>query len=409
MKYTYEEMKKLESQYGSPLYIFREDDFVRNYQDFLEKFISIYSKYQLSYSYKTNYTPAICKIVKDLGGYAEVVSDMEYTVARRLGYENAQIIYNGPYKGPLAEEHLLNGGILNIDNLQETERVCAIARSHPERCLEIGIRVNINIGQSFISRFGVDTDGEELDVVISKIKAEPNLKLAGMHCHIGQSRTIEAWSNRAEQMLALADKYFEQPPKYLDLGSGMFARMEPELAEQFCDDIPAFSDYANAVAAPLAKHYEKYPEKEKPVLFTEPGTTLINSYIDLIGKVDSLKYIKGRQFAVLNCSKDNIGDICKIKKLPIEILHASESQTRCTDMAFVGYTCLEHDVMYSGFFGDLSVNDFVVFANAGGYSNVSKPPFIAPNCAMIAKKDSGETRIIKRAESFEDIFMTYIF
>lgn len=409
MKYTITTLKELERQYGSPLYIFKQDEFIQNYHQFVECFQNAYSRYKLSYSYKTNYTPAICKVVKMLGGYAEVVSDMEYMVAKRLGYDNNQIIYNGPYKGKLAEEHILNGGILNIDNLQEVERVCAIARANPEKSLEVGIRVNIDIGQNFISRFGVDTDGRDLDIAIRKINEVSNLNLVGLHCHIGQSRTIEAWKRRVNQMLQLADKYFEKPPEYLDLGSGMFAKMERVLAEQFGSNIPDFSDYAKAVAEPIARHYAEYTENERPILFTEPGTTIINSYIDFIGKVDSLKAVKGKQFAVMNCSKDNIGDICKIKKLPIEIIHNSDTLMQCVDLDFVGYTCLEHDVMYTGFYGELSVGDFVVYANVGGYSNVSKPPFIAPNCAMISIQDNKETSIIKRAESFEDVFVTYKF
>lgn len=409
MKYTLEELKKFEKQYGSPLYIFREDDFIRNYHSFVNCFQNIYSNYQLSYSYKTNYTPFICKTVKKLGGYAEVVSDMEYTVAKRLGYNNDHIIYNGPYKGTLADEHLLKGGILNIDNLQEVKHICEVSKLHSEQHLEVGIRVNINIGQSFISRFGIDIDNGDLDIALSQLRAQPNLEIAGLHCHIGQSRTINAWKQRVEQMLTLADQYFDTPPKYLDLGSGMFAKMEPSLAEQFGTDIPAFENYAIAVAKPFADHYAKYPKAKQPILFTEPGTTLINSYVDFVGKVNSLKSIKGNQFAVLNCSKDNIGDICKIKKIPLEVIHNSNTLSVCKNANFVGYTCLEHDVMYTDFCGDLAVEDYVVFGNVGGYSNVSKPPFIAPNCAMISIRDNKETELIKRAESFDDVFITYTF
>lgn len=59
-----------------------------------------YDNYIPGYSYKTNYAPHICKLVKSLGGYAEVVSDMELYVAKKIGYENSEIIYNGPCKGP---------------------------------------------------------------------------------------------------------------------------------------------------------------------------------------------------------------------------------------------------------------------------------------------------------------------
>ena len=72
----------------------------------------------------------------------------------------------------------------------------------------------------------------------------------------------------------------------------------------------------------------------------------------------------------------------------------------------VGYTCLEQDVLYRDFCGELSVGDYIEFGNVGGYSLVDKPPFIQPDCPMIAIKE-GKQELIKRAETFEDIFKTF--
>jgi diaminopimelate decarboxylase len=402
-------VKKIVSEYGSPLYVFHKDDFVKNYKRFENCFKSLYSRYQLSYSYKTNYTPAICKIVKELGGYAEVVSDMEYTVAKKIGYENSKIVYNGPIKGPLSIEHLLNGGILNIDNLQEVQKVCDLARANPYKQLEVGLRVNINIGQHFISRFGLDTDSEDVNTAFKLLK-ENGIKVVGLHCHVGQSRTVEAWESRSRIMLALADKYFtNDPPRFLDLGSGMFAVMHPSLAKQFGDNIPTFEQYAGAVGHTFAEHYASLSEENRPILLTEPGTTLVNSYTDFIGCVDSIKHIKGEEFVEMDCSKYNIGDISQMKQLPIEVISCSDKQVILKNAKLAGYTCLEHDVMYKGFTGELGVGDYIVFANVGGYSNNSKPPFISPNCAMVELSDDGSARLIMRREEFDDVFATYMF
>ena len=407
--YAIEQLKALEAEFGSPIYLFREQDFVNNYLEFKSCFDKYYSKYVLSYSYKTNYTPYICKLVKSLGGYAEVVSDMEYSVAKTIGYQPSEIVYNGPFKGNLGKESFLNGGIINVDNLEEMRQICQIARENKGKKLEIGIRVNINIGQHFISRFGIDSDSADLQKAFDMVVEVENLEVVGLHCHIGQSRTVEAWSNRAKTMLELADKYFpNKAPKYIDMGSGMFARMEESLAKQFGKNIPTFEDYAAAVAIPFAEHYKHLSQEEKPILFTEPGTTVINSYIDFIGKVESIKHIKGHEFCVLNCSKDNLGDICKMKKLPLRVYHNSELQEDLKNASFVGYTCLEHDVMYTEYAGKLAVGDYVVFGNVGGYSNVSKPPFIFWNCPMIALHPSGVYKVMKKGETFEDVFTTYI-
>ena len=123
----------------TPQYVFQEAAFIENYKRFEACFQRMYPNYRVSYSFKTNYTPYICNLVKTLGGYAEVVSMMEYTLAKKLGYPDHKIIFNGPSKEEFPD------CILNVDNLDELAEV-------PNK--KIGIRVNIDVGQGFVSRFG---------------------------------------------------------------------------------------------------------------------------------------------------------------------------------------------------------------------------------------------------------------
>ncbi|MBQ9357921.1 MAG: alanine racemase [Abditibacteriota bacterium] len=405
--YSLRELQKAESEYGSPLYIFRENDFRANYLRFRKIFESHYPKYHIAYSYKTNYTPYICGLVKEMGGWAEVVSDMELGCALKCGYSPDRVIYNGPCKGPASIDLMLKGGIVNADNLEEAEKLCSAAREAQGKELRIGLRVNIDIGQSFVSRFGLDASGEDLDRAFRRIAEEPNLRVCGLHCHIGRSRSLEAWQRRAEEMLSLADRYFDPAPDFLDLGSGMFGEMDPALAAQFGDELPDYEAYASAALDRIEEHYRCLPLDRKPLVFTEPGTTLVNSYMDFAARITGIKRIKGMTFVILNCSKHNLGEICTLKQLPVRIVPAGGAPRKLDNAALTGYTCLEHDVMLEGWSGSAAVGDYVIFANTGGYSNVSKPPFIEPNCAMIA---AGErTKLIKRRETFENVFATYIF
>jgi len=306
-------IERLLAEYGSPLYIFRENDFIENYNSFYNAMKTGYDKYLLSYSYKTNYAPYIAGLVKKLGGYAEVVSDMEYSIAKKVGYEDRQIIYNGPIKGELGYRMMLNGGMLNVDNLEELRYVCTIAQKS-ENDIFVGLRLNIDIGQSFISRFGIDADSDDLQEAIAMINSQGNLHLRGLHCHIGQSRSPQSWQNRAQRMLEIVGSCFKDLElEYIDLGSGMFARMEKSLADQFDGIIPSYEDYAHAVGSVFSDYYKDCSYEDKPLLFTEPGTTLINSYIDFVAEVSSVKHIKGKTFVVLNCSKHNLGEICTLK------------------------------------------------------------------------------------------------
>ena len=201
--------------WGSPLYFFDEDAFVRNYKHFEDCLRSVYSNYHVSYSYKTNYAPYICRIVRNLGGYAEVVSDMELTIAKKVGNQAHHIVYNGPCKGPMLEDFLLQGGIVNVDNFEELDRIIAFANCYPDHRIAIGIRVNIDIGQGFISRFGIDDS--EIERVFAAVTPIENMKIVGLHCHIGRSRSLEAWRNRAVRMLEIADARDQTQHRCFDL------------------------------------------------------------------------------------------------------------------------------------------------------------------------------------------------
>ena len=404
MRFTLNDINGIKNDYGLPCYVFHENDFCENYRHLEKALCDVYPNYRIAYSYKTNYAPKICSIVKDMGGYAEVVSDMEYDIAKAIGYESPMIVYNGPFKGPKMEEHLINGGILNIDNLEELDRIIHFAEKE-KTLLKIGVRVNINVGQNFISRFGIDSESDDLKIAAEKLSKCKYTKLVGLHCHIGQSRGINSWKSRTTQMLDLSDTFINGVPEFIDLGSGMFGDMDPSMCRQFSGVIPTYEEYAAVTAELVANHYKN--TKNQPILFTEPGTTVDNRYIDLIAEVDSIKRIKGKDIAVLNCSIHNLGDVSGSVRLPLEVIENGNERDTYTDLDFVGYTCLERDVVYRNYSGKLGKGDYIIFGNVGGYSNVDKPPFILPQCSMIGI--SGENKyVIKRKETTADILSTYV-
>lgn len=397
-------------EYGSPLYVFHEKEFCDNFMHLCDAMRKYYKRYIPAYSYKTNYTPYLCKLVKQMGGYAEVVSDMEYLVAKKIGYDEHHIIYNGPVKESLMEDFLLKGGIVNIDNKTEANRIVKLAQSNKDTIIYVGLRLNMDVGQGFISRFGIDADSGDVDEIISIIAKAPNIELIGIHMHVGRTRGVDAWHTRAIKMIEMSDRLFKDaPPKFIDLGSGMFGYMEESLAKQFSDEIPTFEDYAYAVAKAFSERYGELPVEEQPILFTEPGTTVASRYCDFVATVQSIKEVRGQVFVALDCSKYNIGAMCKAYQLPLQVIHNGGKHIYIKDANFVGFTCLEYDVMYRGFTGELAEGDTVVFGNVGGYSNVDKAPFIYWNCPMIVLHDDGTSTVIKDGECFDDIFHTYHF
>ena len=181
------------------------------------------------------------------------------------------------------------------------------------------------------------------------------------------------------------------------------------LAAQFGGNIPKFSEYAEVIGRAMAEKYGHLPEAEQPVLFTEPGTTLISGCMSFLATVETIKTVKGKTYVTFNCSGGNMGDICHLKNLPILVYHNGAETRQVNDATFVGYTCLEHDHIYEGFEGEIAAGDTVQFRNVGSYSNVFKPPFILPNCAMVELGIDGHAELIKRKETIEDLFQTYVF
>lgn len=394
-------------QYGSPLYVFDDKGFIENYTHLCEAFRKIYPNYSPGYSYKTNYTPHICKLVKQLGGYAEVVSDMELWVARQCGYENSQIIYNGPCKGEMLEEHLLNGGILNIDNKDEAERVVSFAQKHSDRIFKVNIRINARIDVGFVSRFGFEDGSQQMEHVVALLKDQKNIKLVGLHMHVSRARYLSAWQERIEQILAAADRYIDGIPEFIDLGSGMFAEMEGYLKDQFTIDVPTYEEYAEVVAGTMAKHYAS--SEKKPLLVTEPGTTVVSRYMSLITTITGIKEIAGRNIAICDSDIHEAGETAMMMKVPYTHFPVGAGEISKTPIDITGFTCLEQDTLFKDFPNAVKVGDVIEFRNVGGYSVVYKPPFIQPCCAMVAIKEDGSVRLIKEKEKFEDIFKTFIF
>lgn len=403
MDYTRNSVCELAKRFGAPLYVFDERAFIENAVHLEQAMKARYERYRIAYSFKTNYTPYICRAAQKLGALAEVVSGMEYALAKKIGYEDSQILFNGPDKGEEGKEAFLHGCLIHADSLDEMRSLCELAGSKPEKRFKVGLRINLDMGQGFVSRFGMEEqDAEE---AFRLAAATGNLRIVGLHCHISRCRGRDAWKKRTEIMLRLADRFFEDPPEYLDLGSGMFGSMEPSLAAQF-DRIPSYEDYAEVTAGLFAEHYRG---KRGPLLITEPGTTLVSRYVDCIARVEAIKRIRDHAFAILNAGVHTLGETCTLKRLPIRVIPGGAPQTEYDHIDFTGYTCLEQDLLYPGYSGRLAVGDYVVFGNVGGYSNVLKPPFIRPNCAMIAAQPDGGYALIKRAESYDDLLQTYVF
>ncbi len=402
---TRERLEELSEKFGNAFYILDSKIFEENYERLSREFKKIYPNFNIAYSYKTNYTPKLCKIVNKKGGYGEVVSDMELEIALRVGVPPSKIIWNGPVKDSLkAKELLLTGGTINIDSVHELEMIKELSESCTGRIFNVGIRCNFDVGDGVVSRFGIDSESDEFLNTVKFIEGLSNVHLISLQCHFAK-RNVEYWHKRATGMAQLVkqvSKIMGYLPERIDLGGGIYGNMEESLKEQFSYRIPSYKDYAREAGAVIAK---EFPD-ELPELIIEPGSALAGDSMRFVGRVETIKEVRGKTFITILGSQKNIsmGNV----NPPIKVVSTGGEGKYYKGADIVGYTCIENDVMYRGFEGEIAVGDYIIFSNCGSYSIVMKPPFILPNFPII---DIGgeEAQVIKRKENFDDIFHTYTF
>ena len=396
-------IEQLRAEYGEAFYLLDSAQFRKNFTELKAAFNDIYSNWNIAYSYKTNYTPKLCKIVNELGGYAEVVSEMELEIAKRVGCKPERIIWNGPIKNvPIMEQFLLDGGTINIDSIEELEQVKDIHHRHADKLIHVGIRCNYDVNDGVVSRFGFDIDSEDFREAVEFATKTKNVHFINFQCHFAK-RQIAYWPARAKGMVDLIDRLGIIPER-IDIGGGLFGKMADSLKAQFSCEIPDYQAYAKAAAQVFADYF--VDKDVKPELLIEPGSAVVGDCMKFVGTVKTIKNVRGKWIATVLGSQKNIS-MTGITP-PMEVIPMGGEQKEYTDLDFVGFTCIEGDVLYHNYSGKLAHQDAIVISNCGSYSLVMKPPFILPNFPVLDISE-GKTEVIKRQENFDDLFHTFIF
>lgn len=407
MELDYKILDELSKEYGDSFYILNSNIFKENYVELLNTFKGIYPNTRIAYSYKTNYTPKLCRMVNTLGGAAEVVSEMEMWLAQYIGVGGNNIYYNGPYKKPqFIEELLLLGGHVNLDAEYEIEILERIAYKYPDKSFEVGIRCQVDIGQEMPSRFGFDVASGAIKDAVDRLNSINNVRVSGLHCHIPY-RTLDSYVKRMEALSEILDRFPGYEWDYISLGGGYMGKVDEEIAKQLSYAPPSFDDYASIVAEGMRQRFAQIDNK--PILILEPGSALVANAVKYVTRVINIKTARDKQIASLTGSSYQVNPSVKDIRRPIAVYHNPEIPVselyNHLDMA--GYTCIESDYLYKDYGGSLSEGDFVVFDNVGSYSVVMKPPFILPDIPMIELSEDGKVETIKRGQTPEDVFLYY--
>jgi len=414
---SHSQLAAIEQQEGASAFYFLDlEKLKQNYHALNAAFKAEYPHCQVAYSFKTNYAPKLCQTLRQLGCWAEVVSAMEYDIARnRVGYPASQIIVNGPLHEPeFVERALLDGALFNIDAWYLLEHVKDLCARYPERHFRIGVRLRYAVDEGGFSRFGILSSESNLQRLAQWQQSVSNCDIVGFHSHFSNSsRSLVCFRSRILGLLNATQRFFgDQCPHFINIGGGFFGEMPSELADQFSQPdrptLPSFNDYARCVAHPLN---QSYAIADNVSLLLEPGTALVANAMVFVCKVYEVNNIDGKTVALVNGSNHNINHKWQGEALPLQLVKSQASTAKaCADQTstfdIAANTCIEKDILRVDVNGAINAGDYIIFQYMGAYTNVLKQPFIHP-CQAIYAYENDELITVKRQETAKDILASY--
>ncbi len=256
--------------------------------------------YHVHYAFKANANSKIIDIVlkNELG--ADCVSGNEVKCAIESGFDATKIVFAGVGKSDDEINYALEKNIFcfNCESIQELEVINELATKQ-NKIASIALRINPNVDahtHKYITtgleenKFGINP--YEFEVVIEKIKTLKQLKLIGLHFHIGSQITdlgpFRQLCLKVNQINTyFLDKGFDLP--IINVGGGVginYKEPDKEAIIDFAAYFKVFKDFIE-----LRKNQE---------LHFELGRAVVAQCGSLISKVLYIKNGINTNFAILD-------------------------------------------------------------------------------------------------------------
>lgn len=407
---SYNLLKELDEKFGSPFYIMDPDKYKNNINCFLTAFKRKYKKVKAGYSFKTNYVPSLCKIALEENVMAEVVSEMEYELAKKIGFKN--IIFNGPIKrSPILIKALEQGAIINIDSEYEVDILCDYKKQHSDKDIKVGIRININLtdknGNSTIQcglrfgRFGFPDNliGKNIER-LQKI----GVKIISIHGHTSSSdRAVLNYKIITQQMLRTCQQYELNDLEWFDIGGGFFGAA-PEGMD--LTGRPTYENYADCILKETLTN--EWFLRVQPTIVIEPGSSVVSNVFSYYTKVYQNKKIGKVNFVIVDGTVFDVKPTMHSNNLPCKVYRAVENeQSYICDV--VGSTCMEKDVILKDInMPRMEAGDFIEFHGVGAYTISLTPTFIN-FLEPILINNNGRFIEARKRQTIDDIIRIYNF
>lgn len=403
---------ELVKEYSTPLYVLDEDTIRTNIRNFKKSLDDNYEKGMVLYASKALNCLELCRIANEEGIGLDCVSAGEIYTALTAGFPAQRIYFHGNNK---TEEELVyaidnNIGVIIVDNYFELDSINKIAKQKSKK-VNVMFRIKPGIDahtHDFIrtgqidSKFGFALENGEAYNAVKSTLDKDNLKLVGLHCHIGsQIFDDKPFMEAARVMMKFYKQIkdeFSLELDQLNLGGG-FAIKYLESDEHI-----GYDTYMKEVAT-IINDYCKKNALKVPMILIEPGRSVVGAAGITLYKCGSIKEIKHiRNYVAID---GGMGDNPRyaLYESDYEVLIANKLNEKADYKATVAGKCCESGdliqenvVMPKPEKGDIIA---VLSTGAYNYSMASNYNRI-PRPAMVMVKDKKSRVIIKR-ETFEDL------
>ncbi len=404
---------ELAKKFGTPLYVFDENEIRRNCRDFVKSMDDYYDgNGMVLYASKAFCCKEMCRICAKENMGLDVVSGGELFTALSVDFPTEKIYFHGNNKTydelALAVEH--NVGRIVVDNIYELEMLNEIAQNQG-KTVSILMRIKPGIDahtHEFIktgqidSKFGFALETGEALNAVEKAISLPNIELVGLHCHIGsQIFDLDPFELAARVMLELFQSVKEKTGvelTELNLGGGFGIKY------QKTDRPRPFSDYMRKVSAAVKEYCAELGLKI-PFILIEPGRSIVGAAGLTLYTVGAVKKIPDvRTFVSVD---GGMGDNPRyvLYQSRYEILCANRaSEAREMTATVAGKCCESGDLIQEWtHIQPVTPGDILAVLSTGAYnysmaSNYNRIP--RPPVVMVR---DGAARLVVNRETYENI------
>jgi len=383
---------------GTPLYVYSAALLRERFRALEEAFGGY--PHAIHYALKANSTLALARLLRGLGAAADANSVWEIDVARRAGFEPADIVFTGVGKTAAELECAvsLNVKAINVESSGELDRVEAIA-VRLGRTARVAVRVNPDIDARShphistglkINKFGVPLD--DARGLLASVAHRPALQLVGVHVHVGsQVTTIDPLRRAAAFAATLSRELADRGTRleYVDLGGGLGVSYDGS-------PVPTPKEYVDALL------HEVRPTSLPIVL--EPGRSMVAPIGVLLARVVDIKpRTADSDFVVIDAGMTELlrpamyGAYHRIE--PVRDSGRAQRQYE-----IVGPVCESSDVVgRDRELAALSVGDLVAIRDAGAYGSAMASNYNRRPLPAEVLVDDGAWRTIRRRQTVDDM------